>query len=399
MQISALRRSTALKSGSFSSRSRRRKSEHVIDRLTQARDNYAHIIEEHPNSRRLSLYNRFETDLTDLLRIDPENKLGREYWYDNNKEQPKPPVKLGIVPEGVPGWAFRQIEAFRYLKSFVNWYIDKRQIENGELGGGLSDDGDLTNWWPGTALMGANPEKIRRSLLREMEAFYENGMFTNGLPTIQADELHSYEEGIQALGQSLTLDYSSPKQLERAMETANGIEKITGINSAGHRHFRSSYYSGTRIAEEGVWGWTKPSSYLVLHPALMLVEFNGNPHVRQWVLELADGIIAHRKADADGRYVLRTSIEFKTDRDLAATLTGGGVERVWPVLWAAYRWTGDRKYLQPLIEIGPRMLNVIGNDVLAMTGLDKDWGSQIIRGSQARPRLAGRLNCVTSGFN
>jgi hypothetical protein len=359
------------------------KAEHVLDRLTQVRDNYAQIVEEHANSRRLSLYDRFETDLTDLLRVDPENKLGREYWYDMNKEQPKPPVKLGTVPKGVPAWAFRQIEAFRYLKSFVNWYIDRRQIDNGELGGGLSDDGDLTNWWPGTALMGANPEKIERSLSREMGAFYENGMFTNGLPTIQADELHSYEEGISALGQSLTLDYGSPKQLERAMETANGVEKITGINAAGHRHFRSAYFSGTKIAEDGVWGWTKPSSYLVLHPALMLVEFNGSPHVCKWILELADGILAHRKADADGRYSLHTSIEFKTDRDLDASLTGGGSERVWPVLWAAYRWTGDHKYLQPLIEIGPRILNILGNDVLRMTGIDKEWGTQISKALQA----------------
>jgi len=374
------------------------KAEHVLDRLTQVRDNYAQIVEEHANSRRLSLYERFETDLTDLLRVDPENKLGREYWYDANKEQPKPPVKLGAVPEGVPAWAFRQIEAFRYLKSFVNWYIDRRQTDNGELGGGLSDDGDLTNWWPGTALMGANPEKIERSLLREMDAFYANGMFTNGLPTIQADELHSYEEGISALGQCLTLDYGSPKQLERAMETTNGVEKITGINSAGHRHFRSAYFSGTKIAEDGVWGWTKPSSYLVLHPALMLVEFNGSPHVRQWVLELADGILAHRRADANGRYSLHVSVEFKTDKDLDATLTGGGTERVWPVLWAAYRWTGDRKYLQLLIEAGLRVLNIVGNDVLHMAGIEKEWGAQINKSLQAVNPIARPAELRHFGF-
>ena len=103
----------------------------------------------------------------------------------------------------------------------MNWYIDNRQIENGEFGGGLSDDGDLTNCWPATALMGATPDKIRRSLLREMDAFYDAGhVHATGLSTIQTDELHSYEEGIQVLGQSLLLDYGSPKQLERAMETA-----------------------------------------------------------------------------------------------------------------------------------------------------------------------------------
>ena len=64
-----------------------------------------------------------------------------------------------------------------------------------------------------------------------MDAFYEQGMFTNGLSTIQTDELHSYEEGIQVLGQAMLLDYGSPKQLERAMETA-------GSNRADHRRQR-----------------------------------------------------------------------------------------------------------------------------------------------------------------
>ncbi len=88
----------------------------------------------------------------------------------------------------------------------------------------------------------------------------------------------------------MLLDYASPTHLERAMETAAGIERLTGINPAGHRHIRSAYFSGTTIAEEGVWGWSKPSSYLFLHPALELVEFNGSPRVRKYLLELADGV-------------------------------------------------------------------------------------------------------------
>jgi len=147
------------------------------------------------------------------------------------------------------------------VKRFVSWFIDERQLANGEFGGGLSDDGDLTNWWPGTAMMGVAPERLRASLVRELDAFYEQGMFTNGLSTIQTDELHSYEEGIQALGQALLLDFGGPSHLERAMETARAIEeRITGINAAGHRHITSSYFSGTRVATDGVWGWSKPSS-------------------------------------------------------------------------------------------------------------------------------------------
>ena len=182
-----------------------------------------------------------------------------------------------------------------------------------------------------------------------MDAFYEQGMFTNGLSTIQADELHSYEEGIQVLGQVMLLDFGNPIQLERAMETAAALERITGINKAGHRHIRSSYFSGTTIAEEGVWGWQKTNSLLALHPAIALVDYNGSPHVKKWLLEIADGLIAHYLPDAHGRAVAEDEHRVR-DRPRAGA--GGGPDvpsdRAWPLLWAAYRWTGDRKYVQPI---------------------------------------------------
>ena len=355
-------------------------AEHVLDRFTQVRDNYAFIVEESPRSRRLNLYNRFETDLTDLLRVDPDHALGRQYWYDYNREQPRPPIVLPEVPKGVPGWAFRQVESLRYLKRFVNWYIDNRQIENGELGGGLSDDGDLTNHWPPTALMGGATDKVRQSLLREMEAFYDQGLFTRGLSTIQADDLHSYEEGIDVLGQSMLIDHGSPRQLERAMETAAASERITGVNKAGHRHFRSSYFSGTTVATEGVWGWAKPNSFLLLHPSIALVDFNGSPRVKKWLLELADGLLAHARPDASGVNTIRATVEFATDRDLP-----GQSERAWQLLWAAYRWTGDRKYLQPYLDAGPRSLTQINANALDLMAVRKGWSAPILALAASQP--------------
>jgi len=348
-------------------------AEHALDRFTQVRAVYAHMVEESPRTRRLNLFTQFETDLSDLLRADPDHELGRQYWYDYNREQVRPLMALPAVPSGVPAWAFRQVDLLTQVSRFVNWYIDNRQIENGEFGGGLSDDGDLTNWWPGTALMGATPDKILGSLRRELDAFYAQGMFTTGLSTIQTDELHSYEEGIQALGQSLLLDYASPVQLERAMETAGATEAITGVNAAGHRHIRSTYFSGTKMATEGVWGWSKPSSYLLLHPAMSLVEFNGSPRVKKWLIELADGLLAHRRVDANDVASIGTTIEFATDRDVPVA----GVDRALTVLWAAYRWTGDRRYLQPFLDAGPRALGQIAANGLDLMGVRESWGPKL----------------------
>ncbi|MEK6336219.1 MAG: LamG-like jellyroll fold domain-containing protein [Acidobacteriota bacterium] len=346
--------------------------EHELDRFTQARDSYAMLIEERPTNPKLNLYNRFAGDVTDLLRVNPNHWLGQAYWYDSNRTHPKPAFTQPRPPEGVPLWAFRQVEQLKNLKQFVLWYIDHRQIENGEFGGGLSDDGDLTNVWPGTALMGSEPEKVKESLLRELDAFYEQGMFTNGLPAIQADELHSYEEGIQVLGQSLLLDYGDPKQLERAMETSRSVIKLTGVNNAGHRHFRTSYYNGNTMAVEEPWGWAKPSSILVLHPGMMLVDYNGNPQMKKIITELADGFLAHRRKNPNGDTRQSMAIRFADDQE--APNNRGNVA---PVYWAAWKWTGDDRYLRPFQDEGPRALETIPSNALDQLGLRQTWGNEV----------------------
>ncbi len=48
--------------------------------------------------------------LRDLLRVDPENDLGRKYWHEMNQEQPGPAFMLPAAPAGVPQWAFLQVQ-------------------------------------------------------------------------------------------------------------------------------------------------------------------------------------------------------------------------------------------------------------------------------------------------
>src|SRR5215207_3005875 len=206
-----------------------------------------------------------------------------------------------------------------------------------------------------------------------MEAFYEQGMFTGGLSTIQTDELHSYEEGIQVLGQSLLLDYGDPKQLERAMETSRALVGLTGVNGAGHRHIRSTYFSGSKMATEEPWGWSKPHSVLVFHPALMLVRFNGNPLMKKVVAELADGLLAHRKQAEGGRYSISGAIRFSDDADMPWA-RGSYL----PLLWGAYRLTGDNKYLQPFWDEGARGLESIPSNALDLLKVREKLGKDIV---------------------
>ncbi len=355
--------------------------EHVADRLTQVRDNYSNMVEESVNSNRLNLYNRYEADITDLLRVDPNNDLGRKYWNELNHEQIHPPYTLPAAPAGVPEWAWLQTRDLAELRSLINWYVDNRQISDGEFGGGLSDDTDFLNWWPGLAMMGSPPDKLRSSLNHALDATFANGMWENGLARAQYDELHSYEDGLNTLGQAMMMDYGSPKQLERAMLTAKRLEWLTGYNSAGQRQIRSSYYSGTKMAEGGVWGWGKDRSYMVFHPALLLVNYNGTPETKKMITEVADGFLAHRRPNASGKMTMHFSVNFHTNEDLPSS----GMTP-WFVLWGAYKFTGDQKYISPFADDPANGLRTINADAMDILNVRDTWGKSLMTSATGNRR-------------
>jgi hypothetical protein len=184
------------------------------------------------------------------------------------------------------------------------------------------------------------------------------------------DELHSYEEGINCLSENLILNFGNPRDIERAMETQKGMERVTGINPAGHRLFRTSYYSATKMATEDPWGFTKGYSYLVIQPGQLLVDYNGNPEAKKVLVELADGLLAHRHVDANGRGTTAEVIKFATDEEQGY----GRRWFPWHVFWGAWEWTGDKKYLAPLMDGGTASLSGINANVLDLLDLRKTWG-------------------------
>lgn len=331
-------------------------AEHEIDRITQVRDLYGFTVEERPVSPRLNLANRFYADNGDLLKVNPNHFLGKAYNYvltNNVKERPE--FKIAEKPAGVPDWAFLQVEYLRHLDKIVNYYIDNRQIANGEFGGGLSDDDDFTNMFAGTAFMGIAPEKTLKSLRLFMAAFFDQDrdehnasfkqrslpLFTNGIATITTDLLHAYEEGVEAVGQMQIMDYGNPLHIGRGMAVAKRVlEDITQINPAGHRHFRSRNYGGTYMAKEDPWQWSGYHSYHMLHTAYILARYNGNPKLKQMITEVADGLLAH----IDNKGNVYPEINFSTDE--VRGLPGG--QNIWQIFKAAYDLTRNSKYMTPI---------------------------------------------------
>ncbi|MBD9536131.1 LamG domain-containing protein [Stenotrophomonas sp. STM01] len=359
--------------------------EHVADRFNQARDNWGFLVEEHTTSKRQRLYARVYADLSDLLRVDPDHALGRLYWnYISYNSQGRPPFTAPQAPKDVPAWAFNQLEDLKHVRRFVDWWIDERQVAYGDFGGGISDDSDLTQQWPGLALMGVQPDKLNASLTALSDAVYRNGMFSHGLSTIETDELHAYEEGINTNSAMLYLNWGDPLTVERLMETVKAFdERIILPNPQGHLLFSSNWYGGNKVYREPNWQWQKPYSFPALHPAFLVGEYNADPTGRKLVTGLADSYLAHAYTDDKGRWALPNEIHWATGKTRGGELNqGSGSGDVMHLFWAAWRWSGDDRYLKGLdyrvARGGPGVLSNLGENYIDVLGRQQDWGKQLL---------------------
>jgi len=318
--------------------------EHEIDRFAQVRDHFAgNLSETFPRRRKLEYYERFRRDMGSIFKVNPDNEQARFYWTRFHSYQNKPVFTQPEAPPGVPLWAFRQTYILKEWRYFLNWWIDNRQIENGELGGGLSDDGDFANCFPALALMGVDTEKITESLSKLMDAYYNDKVFTNGLNTILTDALHTSEEGTNVQSELMRLKYGDPKTVERMLETSVRYPELAKINSAGHRHFVSRMYSSTQIYEDPAYSWSSNYSYTILYPGMTLVEFNGLPSTKQFIFEIGDSYLKHLKTDENGRQVIPSEINFITDE--GRYNSPGTFSGLFTVL---YHWSKDKKYVNHL---------------------------------------------------
>jgi hypothetical protein len=206
-------------------------------------------------------------------------------------------------------------------------------------------------------------------------------MFTNGLSTIMADELHSYEEGINSNSEAMYIGWGDPKVVERLMTTVAALPRIITPNAAGHLHFRTNWFSGTKLFSEGPWEWQRDQSVLVMHPALLMGDFNADATAKKYVLGVADGLVAHAKPDGS----LPDEINWRTDE----------VKGVLPVntpamqlLYGAFRLSGgDTRYLAPILAAeakgGTRALSEFNENLFGEIDRLGGWKADAIRRGSA----------------
>ena len=144
---------------------------------------------------------------------------------------------------------------------------------------------------------------------------------------------------------------------------------------------------GTRQALEAPWNTARPFSYLVMQPGQMLVDYNGSPAARRYMLELADGLLAHPvRLDANG---VRKAVAIRYDDDGEVPTSRNFLP--WHVYWGAWKWTGEARYLAPIAQAGAGVLKTFSPNALDTLGLRGDGLRRMLSApdipAQAKPVL------------
>ncbi|MFC2076058.1 LamG-like jellyroll fold domain-containing protein, partial [candidate division KSB1 bacterium] len=339
-------------------RSATAQKEYIADRLVHLKTSFQMLSEARPwmrlgrgtspdeLRRRLKLIDELFLLLEELERVDPTNKIAAAYrgWIFRSNPPPQYTQPKLPSPE-IPRWAFQQTVLIKKFRQVADWWISNRQLPTGEIGGGLGDDSDMIQNWPGLALLDGPAPAIGRSARLVMDACYLGGDVVDGMNQMRTDALHAYEEGMNALPLQVLLDYGNPVIVEECMATARHYDRLTGINEAGHRHFRSFTYSTDDLIEEGYHARQDRYSALLFHPGLYLAWYNGHQGTKKILTEYADALLDHWTDDEYPR--LATGIMFPTDEEISHERPGGDVVHL---LWGCYDLTGDKKYLTPFRE-------------------------------------------------
>ena len=275
---------------------------------------------------------------------------GIRVWTHPSGAHPRGTARLSRDDQKAPPWAAYAKLALNRLLAMPHWWIDNRQVPNGEFGSNLGDDSDLVQDWPSLAMISDPGGKLSRSLHLVGNACWDRNM-EDGINRRVTDALHAYETGINVQPHMALLSYGNPVYLERLMLGARTVEeRLMGRTENGHLHFRSWMYGAHEVVTELKYGVDSTTNSLMLHPAIFLMYYNGNPRAKRVLTEhvraLMEDFYLNGKKWPNG---VRFEGHVLQKKGRRTTLGGHGFLFL---ITAAYEHTRDPRILQTLRDSG-----------------------------------------------
>ena len=305
--------------------------------------------------------------LTEYTKRYPENRLVRMYLGEpmlSEKHYPPAP--------GAPEWAIYQREGLERMTDIVEWWVDNRQKETGEYGGGWGDDCEMWRWWVPVLIGFENPkiieaqEKLSRAIMNL--DYMKPGYYTN-----ITDVEHSAEESADALTPMMILAPEDPFWSKKAFRLADFMQDLwTGVNDRGFTQFKSIYFSADTVITESKKAFDTVYHPRAVQPTLLYWLRTGDKHLEKlftsWMDTWADATARAENGKPAG--IIPSAIHWPDG-------SVGGVKPEWwnpegllyrwpsamylmtEALLMTYHMTKEDRYLQPIRSMAQIRLNYL----------------------------------------
>lgn len=184
-------------------------------------------------------------ELQSAHRAFPDNQIVRMYLGE-----PIPNSKQYVTPSNAPDWATYQREGLERLADIIEWWIDHREQENHEYGGGWGDDCEMWRWWVPVSIAFDDP-KITSAQSRFSQALLDQDHLKPGYVTFMTDVEHSAEDLADALTPMMHLDPDNPEWSKKVFKLAEFMKTLwTGTNQRGFLQFKSTYFNAFEVLDD-----------------------------------------------------------------------------------------------------------------------------------------------------
>ncbi|MDF9800048.1 hypothetical protein OKW21_005311 [Catalinimonas alkaloidigena] len=196
----------------------------------------------HVEERREANYEEAQRLLEIASQAFPQNKIIEMYlgkpmpWNASFSPDPK-----------APEWASLQRECLEKLTDIIHWWIDNRQLPDGQYGGGWGDDVEMWRWWT-PVLVGFEDEKIIAAQQKLSNGLFDLSRMEGGYTNRVDDVEHTAEDSADTITAMMHINPDDPVWKTRAVRLAELMqEKWTGINERGQLQFKSTYFSANEV--------------------------------------------------------------------------------------------------------------------------------------------------------
>lgn len=337
----------------------------------------------------------FQTDIAELRHRHPQDKLVAMYAGEKVPASGAP-LALTFQP-GAPGWSTAQLEALARMRDIAHYWVDERQIPNGEFGGKTDDDVELLRWWSPLLLTG--DAKAREGFRKLAEGVWNSPRMNLGYSREARDVEHS-SEFVSDTVPLLALVSRDPVWIGRLGWSYRHMRDLwTGRNDHGDLHFKSAWIGATEILLEPPrnrdLGMNTRAAKAVRYHAWLTGDKEATQLLHDWSLSWAKAADGTDKGKPRGLFP--ASIRWPD-------ATFNGDEAAWHtanMFWRYFEWSGQGDFYDQLLFswLGTRNPQLLEPMDATLTLLEKHRDAASRRNQPAgSPGWAAGLLFEKSGF-